>query len=492
MTTATIPAIPEFQTGAGQARPDARFAVARRPLAAVTGAEIQAPLIQGGHVRYANLDYGASAPALSVVSAYLNEILPFYASVHRGAGYASQISTSVYENARTIVREFVRGRPDDAVIFTRNTTDSLNLLAGCLPAVDGVHTGEVLYLDIEHHANLLPWQRVPHRSVTAAPTLAATLELLRAELAHGGVSLLAVTGASNVTGEILPIRALATLAHDYGARIVVDAAQLAPHRRINIAADDIDYLAFSGHKLYAPFGAGVLIGRPDWLDAGTPHLAGGGAVQDARIDSVSWTTGPARHEGGSPNVLGAAALARATQVVADLDEKQWHAHENAIRSFLVEGLARIDGVTVHQIFSDSASFDAPAAAGPVNAAGTGPGTGTIGVVNFSVEGYDAGLVAAYLSAEHGIGLRDGRFCAHPLLRRLGLPSGSLRASFGLGSRLEDAQRLLAALQELRRSGLGWDYVVDAGRWVPSDDTRSYPHWAPNTPGTAGAAPCTQD
>ncbi|XAS63089.1 aminotransferase class V-fold PLP-dependent enzyme [Micrococcaceae bacterium Sec5.8] len=488
MPTATIPvprpAAPGRPARTGPALTRARLEVARRPLAAVTGAEIQAPLIQGGHVRYANLDYGASAPALSVVSAYLNEILPFYASVHRGAGYASQISTSVYENARTIVRDFVGGRPDDAVIFTRNTTDSLNLLAGCLPVVDGVSSGEVLYLDIEHHANLLPWQRVPHRSVIAAPTLAGTLELLRGELAYGGVNLLAVTGASNVTGEILPVRALAALAHEYGARIVVDAAQLAPHRRIEMAADGIDYLAFSGHKLYAPFGAGVLIGRTDWLDAGTPHLAGGGAVQDARVDSVSWTTGPARHEGGSPNVLGAAALARATQVIAGLDAAQWRGHEDAIRAFLVEGLAGIDGVTVHQIFSDSASFDA--------AAGSGSGTGTIGVVNFSLEGYDAGLVAAYLSAEHGIGLRDGRFCAHPLLRRLGLPSGSLRASFGLGSRLEDAQRLISAIEELRRNGLGWDYVVDTGRWVPSNDTRSYPHWAPNTPGTAGAAPCTLD
>lgn len=480
MTTATIPATPGTRSGTDAQRADDRFGLARRPLAAVTGAEIQAPLIQGGHARYANLDYGASAPALSVVSAYLNEILPFYASVHRGAGYASQISTSVYENARTIVRDFVGGRADDLVIFTRNTTDSLNLLAGCLPVADGRHTGDVLYLDIEHHANLLPWQAVPHRSVVAAPTLAATLDRLREELAQGGVSLLAVTGASNVTGEILPIRALAALAHEYGARIVVDAAQLAPHRRINIAADDVDYLAFSGHKLYAPFGAGVLVGRPDWLDAGTPHLAGGGAVTDARLDTVSWTTGPARHEGGSPNVLGAATLARATQVVAALDEEQWHAHEDAIRSFLVEGLRRIDGVAVHQIFSDSAPGDG------------GPGTGTIGVVNFSVEGYDAGLVAAYLSAEHGIGLRDGRFCAHPLLRRLGLPSGSLRASFGLGSRLEDAERLLAGLQQLRQTGLGWDYVVDAGRWVPANDTRSYPHWAPNTPGTAGAAPCGLD
>lgn len=479
MTTATIPtqstAAPEPAAAARFGEP--RFDAGRRPLSAVSGAEIQAPLIQGGHIRYANLDYGASAPALSVVSAYLNEILPYYASVHRGAGYASQLSTSVYENARNIVRGFVGGRPDDTVIFTRNTTDSLNLLAGCLPAREGRHTGEVLYLDIEHHANLLPWQRVPHRSVVAAPTLAGTLDRLRAELAAGGVGLLAVTGASNVTGEVLPLGELASLAHEFGARIVVDAAQLAPHRRIDIAADGVDYLAFSGHKLYAPFGAGVLVGRPDWLDTGTPHLAGGGAVRDARLDTVSWTTGPARHEGGSPNVLGAAALARATEVIAALDEQQWHDHEAAIRSFLVEGLQQIDGVSVHHIFGDSARPGGP---------------GTIGVVNFSVAGYDAGLVAAYLSAEHGIGLRDGRFCAHPLLKRLGLPAGSLRASFGLGSRLEDAQRLLAGLRELRRSGLGWDYVVDAGRWVPANDARSYPHWAPNTPGTAGAAPCTAD
>ncbi|BCW19662.1 aminotransferase class V-fold PLP-dependent enzyme [Pseudarthrobacter enclensis] len=469
MTTAIVsPIAPDAATFERQA-------AAAAPLAAVTGAEIQAPLITGGHIRYANLDYGASAPALSLVSAYLNEILPFYASVHRGAGYASQISTSVYENARDIVRGFVGGRPDDSVIFTRNTTDSLNLLAGCLPVVDGRPAGEVLYLDIEHHANLLPWQGVPHRSIVAADTIAGTVDSVRAELEQGGVSLLAVTGASNVTGEILPVRALAALAHQYGARIVVDAAQLAPHRRVDIAADDVDYLAFSGHKLYAPFGAGVLVGRPDWLDAGTPHLAGGGAVKEARLDGVSWATGPARHEGGSPNVLGAATLARATQVIAGLDQDRWHAHESAIRSYLVDGLQQIDGVTVHQIFKD-----------------TNPDTDTIGVVNFSVAGYDAGLVAAYLSAEHGVGLRDGRFCAHPLLKRLGLPSGSLRASFGVGSRLEDAQRLLAGIEKLRRDGLGWDYVVDAGRWVPANDTRTYPHWAPNTPGTAGAAPCTDD
>ena len=175
MTTATFPATPELQAADGQA---GRWPVRRRPPPAGRRHRRRdpGPADPGGHVRYANLDYGASAPALSVVSAYLNEILPYYASVHRGAGYASQISTSVYENARDIVRDFVGGRPDDAVIFTRNTTDSLNLLAGCLPLRDGRPAGEVLYLDIEHHANLLPWQNVPHRSVVAAATLAATVD----------------------------------------------------------------------------------------------------------------------------------------------------------------------------------------------------------------------------------------------------------------------------------------------------------------------------
>ncbi|WP_369044830.1 aminotransferase class V-fold PLP-dependent enzyme [Sinomonas sp. P10A9] len=460
-------------------RPDAgrhagtdRYPEAREPLAAVVGANLQAPLVGGGEVRYANLDYAASAPALVEVAEHLEEILPFYASVHRGAGYASQISTSVYENARSVVRAFVGARAEDAVVFTRNTTDSLNLLAGCVP--DGL---DVLYLDIEHHANLLPWQARAHRSVGAAGTLAETLERLRAELEGGGIGLLAVTGASNVTGEILPLTGLAALAHEYGARIAVDAAQLAPHRRIDMTGTSradgtdtgIDYLAFSGHKLYAPFGSGVLVGRPDWLDAGRPHLAGGGAVREVRLESVNWAVGPARHEAGSPNVLGAATLARAAQALGALDPGAWHRHEQQLRDALVTGLGEIEGITVHRLFEDSES--------------------AIGVVNFTVIGHDAGLVAAYLSAEHGVGLRDGKFCAHPLLARLGLPAGSLRASFGLGSRLEDVERLLAGVRELRTHGLGIDYTVDEGRWVPAHDPRPFPAWAPNTPGTAGAAPC---
>ncbi|ALV45974.1 cysteine desulfurase [Arthrobacter alpinus] len=463
-----------------------KTSLAKSPLLPVVGQDLAAPLIQGGHVRYANLDYAASAPAVEEVAAHLNEVLPFYASVHRGAGFASQVSTSVYENARRIVADFVGARADDTVIFTRNTTDSLNLLAGCVESIlkargyaegrSNVH-GEVLYLDIEHHANLLPWQGLPHRSVVAAASIASTLARVETQLRAGNVLLLAVTGASNVTGEVLPVAELADLAHRYGARIVVDAAQLAPHRRIDLSATGIDYVAFSGHKLYAPFGAGVLVGRSDWLDSGAPHLAGGGAVKEVRLESTSWTVGPARHEGGSPNVLGAATLAKAASILAELDADQWHTHEQLLREHLVTAFDALEGVTVHSLFSD---------------ADTHPECGSIGVVNFSVTGYDAGLVAAYLSAEHGVGVRDGKFCAHPLLNRLGLPAGSLRASFGVGSRLDDAQRLITGVTALLRDGLGWDYVVDAGRWVPANDEREYPEWAPNTPGTAGAAPCITD
>ncbi|MEO6531342.1 MAG: aminotransferase class V-fold PLP-dependent enzyme, partial [Specibacter sp.] len=208
----------------------------KSPLLPVVGQDLNAPLIHGVQVRYANLDYAASAPALEDVAAHLNEVLPYYASVHRGAGFASQVSTSVYENARKIVANFVGARPDDTVIFTRHTTDSLNLLAGCVQSIltqkgftegrSNVH-GEVLYLDIEHHANLLPWQALPHRSVVAADSIAATLARVETQLRAGNVLLLAVTGASNVTGEVLSVNELAALAHRYGARIVVDAAQLA-------------------------------------------------------------------------------------------------------------------------------------------------------------------------------------------------------------------------------------------------------------------------
>ncbi|GEL95953.1 aminotransferase class V-fold PLP-dependent enzyme [Cellulomonas composti] len=431
-------------------------ALAQAPVSAlltVVGGTTTVPLVDGTQRVYANLDYAASAPALEAVAARVAEVLPLYASVHRGAGYLSQVSTALYESARQTIARFVGARPDDVAIITRNTTDSLNLLAGVVPA-----GGRVLALDLEHHANLLPWLHADrsaagHRT-TILPiraTVAETLESLGAELAAQEYALVTVTGASNVTGESLPLDRVIELAHAHGARVAVDGAQLVPHRGFSLAASGADYVAFSGHKTYAPFGAGALVGRRDWLDTGTPHLAGGGAVRDVRTDRTVWQPAPARHEAGSPNVIGAIALAEACDQLAALPAGALAAHEAALRSRLVEGLAAIDGVELARIWADS---DEP-----------------VGVLTFTVPGHDSGLVAAYLAAEHGIGVRDGRFCAHPLLAHLGASGGAIRASVGVGTTSEAVDRLLVGLAAYLSEGPRSSYEVVDGCWAVVDDTR---------------------
>ena len=457
----------------------------------VVGAGLAVPLVTGATVPYANLDYAASAPALAAVAEHLATALPYYASVHRGAGYASQVSTALLENARACVGRFLGAREDDVVVFTRNTTDALNLLAHCVPA-----GGTVLYLDIEHHANLLPWQRRGDVVLEAAPTLRETLADVEAALAATPTALLAVTGASNVTGQLLPIAELARIAHRHGARIALDAAQLAPHRRVSLTETGVDYLALSGHKLYAPYGAGVLVGRRDWLDAAPAYLAGGGAVREVGTLETDWAAAPARHEGGTPNVLGAAALAKACEELARVGGEALARHEDALRRRLLAGLEQLPEVRVLRIWPADAqdvrtggvASDGVASDG---VEGGGAPAEAIGVVSFTVAGYDAGLVAAYLSAEHGIGVRDGRFCAHPLLGRLGLGSdGAVRASFGVGSTAADADRLLEALRVLLSEGPSWEYELVEGRYAPVGDPRPIPDFA--GPRSSVTSPCQAD
>jgi selenocysteine lyase/cysteine desulfurase len=426
-------------------------APAEHDLPSVVGAELTVPLLNGTQVPYANLDLAASAPALQAVADRVAALLPYYASVHRGAGYASAVCTAALENARETVGRFVRARTDDVVVFTRNTTDALNLLARAVP-------GSVLCLDVEHHANLLAWRGGRHRVVRAGATVEATLGLLGDALAAEPTALLAVTGASNVTGEVLPLEEIVALAHGAGARVVVDAAQLAPHRRVDIAASGVDYLALSGHKLYAPYGAGVLVGRRDWLDVAAPYLAGGGAVVEVDAPGtgstaeVSWAPAPHRHEAGTPNVLGAVALAAACEVLRDVLDEAAPAHESALLERLSAGLAASPGVRPLQIWSDAPD--------------------RVAVQSFTVDGYPAGLVAAYLSAEHGIGVRDGKFCAHPLVARLtGWAEGAVRASLGIGTTADDVDRLVTALRTLVLHGTRYTYTCIDGRWVPTPDTR---------------------
>ncbi|GAA3122564.1 aminotransferase class V-fold PLP-dependent enzyme [Planomonospora alba] len=413
-----------------------RRAAAGRPIPAVLGADLAVPVRGGRLVPYANLDYAASAPCLEPVSAAVAAALPAYSSVHRGAGYASQLTTARYEQARHTVRAFVGARPGDAVVFTRNTTDAVNLLARALP--EGT---TVVVFDTEHHASLLPWAG----AVRLAPPAFPGEAVRAADEALAGVDgpkLLVVTAASNVTGELWPIAALAHIAHRHGARILVDAAQLVPHRRLNLTALDLDYVAFSGHKLYAPFGTGVLVGRPDWLARAEPYLKGGGAVRSVGAGDgggAEWHADPeARHEAGTPNVLGAVALAAACDALSATGWTALVREEERLLARLRTGLAGIEGV--HEL------------------ALWGPDHPRVGIVSFVVEGLTAREVAEALSDEYGVGVRDGKFCAHPFVRHLlgGVKDGgcadtavsAVRASIGIGTTDEHVDRLVRALEEI--------------------------------------------
>ncbi|MFI6859375.1 aminotransferase class V-fold PLP-dependent enzyme [Streptomyces sp. NPDC050421] len=434
----------------------------------VLGKDVTVPLVTGGEVTYAALDYAASAPALQRVWDDVAAYAPYYGSVHRGAGYLSQLSTDLFESSRESVAEFLGCRAEDQVVFTRSTTDSLNLLAAVLPA-----DCQVFVFETEHHASLLPWRdaRVTYLNAPRTPAQAVeTLERALADRDPYGPALVCVTGASNVTGELWPVRELAAAAHARGARIVLDAAQLAPHHPVDIAELDVDWVAFSGHKLYAPFGSGVLAGRSDWLTDAEPYLAGGGASRqvarraDGGVD-VEWHTTAARHEAGSPNVIGVYSIASACKALTEAGFDNLVAREQRLVTEVRAGLAEVPAVKVLSLFGD----DAP----------------RVGVISFVVEGWNSSHFAAALSAEYGIGVRDGLFCAHPLVRTLlgtdpqdvgecGAPEAepgqkslnAIRVSFGAGTPDEHVERFLRAVKELVNEGAQWKYRTEGGRCVP--------------------------
>jgi len=428
---------------AGSAPPDLSA-----PLARLVGTGQVVPCLDGVERVAVELDQAASTQAHPLVADRVVEFLPWYSSVHRGAGFRSRRATHGYEEARRAVLGFAGRDPDgpDVAILCRNTTEAINHLAYRL-RLDP--SDVVVTTVVEHHANLLPWGRVAERRyVECGADGTFTTEAVVAALDAGPrpPALLAVTGASNVTGWLPPLDALIDVAHARGVPVLVDAAQLAPHRPLPATAD---FLAFSGHKLYAPFGTGALIGPRALFETGDPFLAGGGAVDLVGLDEVIWTSPPDREEAGSPNVVGAIALHAAIDALSAVGWDAVAAHERALSTRLHQGLGSIDGVRL---------------LGPAGA----PAVETLPVAAFTVEGIHHALVAARLSAEFGIAVRHGCFCAHPYVVRLlgmgaadvdayrsevligdhrGIP-GAVRASAGLGTSGDDIEALLAAVGEL--------------------------------------------
>jgi cysteine desulfurase / selenocysteine lyase len=438
------------------------------------GVDHPVPVLDGQLVPYVNLDNAASTPALWPVVDAVEEFLPFYASVHRGTGYMSRLSTAAYERAREHVAAFVGADPDrDVVLFGKNTTEALNRLARSMRMAPG---SVVLTTVLEHHSNDLPW-RARGRTVRVPATADGALDEdaldgLLAEHA-GRVALLAVSGASNVTGVVQPVHRLAEKVHTVGGLILVDAAQLAAHRPIDMRPHDdpghLDFVAVSAHKMYAPFGTGALVGGRDCFGAEPDH-AGGGTIRAVTVDDVAWADLPDREEAGSPNVVGAVALAAAIATLRAVGLERIAAHEDTLARYATRRLASIPGVTIH---------------GPEEPAGDP----RVGVVPFTVDRFDHGLVAAILGYEHGVGVRHGCFCAQPYVHHLlglgraesgewldrarggehrGVP-GMVRISLGAYNDVADIDRAVRALEWLVTGEFQGTYrVIDDGSFVPED------------------------
>ena len=325
-----------------------------------------------------------------------------YSSVHRGTGYKSRMATEAYEQARERVAEFLRvDHRSQVVIFVKGTTDALNRIAAEQARLDG---RQVLVTEMEHHADLLPWRhRSGHLLVGLTPDGHIDLDAIESALkvSAGSIGLVAVSGASNVTGFISPIHEVAELAHRHGALVSVDAAQLAPHRRIDIrpASDPghLDFVSFSGHKMYAPYGAGVLVAPRDFF-AGAPEVMGGGAIRIVTWDDTVWADLPDREEAGSPNVIGAVALGVAIEALVELGFDEMLQHEIALGGRLLKSLSEIPGVAV--------------------LGGIDSGHERLGLASFVIDGVHHGLAAAALSHEWGVAVRNGCFCANPYVFHL--------------------------------------------------------------------------
>ena len=418
----------------------------------VVGAKAPVPLASGKMVPSINFDNAATTPPFVSVMKAINDFAPWYSSIHRGAGYKSRYSSEVYEEGRQLVQDFVHADKDhDVVIFTNNTTESVNALSYVLSR-HSHYKNVVLSTWMEHASNDLPWKNhfyVDYVQIDAAGRLCID-DLERKLIKHNGaVNLVSVTGAANVTGYVNPIHDIAAMTHRYGARIMVDGAQLVPHVPVDMkpvgAPEHIDFLAFSAHKMYAPFGTGVLIGPKRDFEISDPLLRGGNTFRLYTHEQIQWSPPPKKDEAGSPNVMGVVALSAAIRTLSALDMTKVLDDEMALYHYATERMRRIPGM---RFYSDHGKDD------------------TISIIPFNMDGIPHHVMSEILAGEAGISVRDGFFCAHPYCQRLlGLSPedmeyyfqhtnaplpGMVRVSMGLYNTFEEINQLIAALSDIAR------------------------------------------
>ncbi len=346
------------------------------------------------------MDHGASTHAPQpVIEKYQKFLSSYYANVHRGHHHLSIMSTDLFDQVSEIILDFIHGDPsENCIMYTQNTTMALDMAGHMVEHLSGVTLTTLL----EHHSNDLP-HRARGKVVHVGATEDGTLDYadLERKLRAYHVKLVAVTGCSNVTGYYPEIHKIARLAHEHGAYILVDAAQLLAHNSIDVRPNDhpehIDFLAAAGHKAYAPMGSGFLFGPKKVFDAAPPYMPGGGTVKYVTAEDVFFDKSPDRHQGGTPNIAGAIAVGAALHYLKDIGMDHVREHERELTDFAIGKLTAIPGLTLY---------------GPKTAATKS------GVLTFTIDGVYHELAATILNYEYAIATRNGCFCAHPLLHHL--------------------------------------------------------------------------
>ncbi|MCY6485291.1 aminotransferase class V-fold PLP-dependent enzyme [Clostridium aestuarii] len=416
----------------------------------ISGINVKVPLMDGSYCTAINFDNAATTPPFHSVIQQIIKFIPFYASVHRGAGYKCQFCTSMYEKTRKVVAKFVNADLDKStVIFVSNTTEGLNRLSNIF--YEKYKKYVVLSTDMEHHSNDLPWRKYELDYVPVDKYGRITLENLEKKLKEykGKVKIVTISGASNVTGYRNDIYKAAEIVHKYGAKIIVDGAQLVPHAEVNMRKGEnnyIDYLVFSAHKMYAPFGGGALIGPKEELEKLEPDYKGGGTVDFVTHDFVMWADDPLKDEPGTPNAIGAIALGTAIKTLQMLGMKNIEKHENSLVKYALYSLRNIPDLKLYCDKDNEA--------------------GHISVISFNIEGVHHEIVAKILSYEFGIAVRTGCFCAEPYVQKLvGItpeqmsdiinekvdPPGMVRVSLGLYNNQREIDILVYALNKIVRN-----------------------------------------
>ncbi len=377
------------------------------------------------------LDSAASAQKpRAVIDAMVNCMETQYANVHRGLHWMSERTTDAYEATRDAVAALLHANDRTEIVFTRNSTEAINLVAhsygrGIMKAGQAV-----LISEMEHHANIVPWQMLRDAHGTELRVAAVTesgeldMEDYAAKLADGRVALVAITHMSNVFGTYTPIERIIRLAHENGAKVLVDGSQAVVHRRVDVQALGADFYVFTGHKLYGPTGIGVLWARHELLEAMPPFMGGGDMIGSVSFERSTWAHVPHKFEAGTPAIIEAIGLKAAIGYVEAIGYEAIAAHEAALTDHALARLATIEGLRVIGRAQDRG-----------------------GVVSFTMQGAHAHDIATLLDRQ-GVAVRAGHHCAEPLMRRLGLDS-TARASFGIYTTHEEIDVLAASLERVR-------------------------------------------